>query len=281
VACNSGTDALTLAAKALELHEVEVPANTLALTATGLQQGGARVKLYDVGEDGRLTQAGCNTVPVLLYGRLPNQVELGARLFDAAHAHGWQPPPHAVACWSFYPTKTLGALGDAGAVTTNDAGLSELMVALSGRDDRFRDRRQITSRMDELQAAILRIKLRFLDDWLAERRSIAGYYSGKLVGTVALTSQDPHDLHHLFVVRSPRRDGLRAHLSADGIETKIHWAEPLHRMPAVWADGAGSFPGADAWSDSVLSLPCYPGLREEEITRICEAIDEFFETKVG
>jgi dTDP-4-amino-4,6-dideoxygalactose transaminase len=276
VACNSGTDALTLAAIALDLREAEVPANTVALTAIGLKQGGARVRLRDVGVDGRLTDAGQNTVPVLLYGRLPSRIELASRLFDAAHAHGWRPPPQALACWSFYPTKSLGALGDAGAVTTNDTGLAELMVALSGRDDRFRDRRQITSRMDELQAAILRIKLRHLDDWLAERKSIAGQYRRELGGTVTLTALDKDDLHHLYVVRSPRRDELMTHLSAAGIETKIHWAEPLHRMRAAWAEGAGSFPGAETWSSSVLSLPCYPGLREDEVARICDSIGEFF-----
>lgn len=279
VACNSGTDALTLAAKALALHEVEVPANTLALTAIGLQQGGARVKLRDVDEDGQLPSAGSATVPVLLYGRLPNRVELEAKLFDAAHAHGWHPPAHAVACWSFYPTKSLGALGDAGAVTTNDAGLAELMVALSGRDDCFRDRRQITSRMDELQAATLRIKLRHLESWLAERRSIADQYRHNLSGTVALTSLNRDDLHHLFVVRTHRRDELRSKLSVNGIETKVHWKEPLHRMRAGWADSEQSFLGAEAWCDSVLSLPCYPRLKEHEIRRICASIGEFFSTE--
>ena len=98
------------------------------------------------------------------------------KLFDAAHAHGWRPPVDATACWSFYPTKTLGAYGDGGAVTTNDMEFAATMRKLSGRDDQFHDARQITSRMDEIQAAILRVRLRHLDDWLSERHRLANLY---------------------------------------------------------------------------------------------------------
>ena len=275
VACNSGTDALSLAASALGMRSAEVQANTLALTAIGLQRGGARVRIRDVGDDGRLTVIDQDTVPVLLFGRMPNEMELRCVLFDAAHAHGWKPPAHAVACWSFYPTKTLGALGDAGAVTTNDAGLAELMAALCGRDDRFRDRRQITSRMDEMQAAILRVKLSHLNDWLAERQLLADRYEATLGDGVSIVSKGANDLHHLYVVRSARRDNLAAHLAADGIETKIHWVEPLHRMRASWADATSSFPGTDAWSDSVLSLPFFPGLRDDQVARVCDSVGGF------
>ena len=278
VACNSGTDALTLAAKALELHQAEVPANTLALTAIGLQQAGAEVTIRDVDNDGHLPEVGATTVPVLLYGRAPNDIELECTLFDAAHAHGWKPPLHAVACWSFYPTKSLAALGDAGAITTNDAGLAEGMIALTGRDDAFRDSRQMTSRMDEIQAAVLRIKVRYLDDWLAERRSIAAQYIDELGEAVIPVARGAADLHHLFVVRAPRRDELMNYLKVNNIETKIHWAQPLHRMQATWANTCSSFPCTDSWSSSILSLPCYPGLTTEEITRICDSVHEFFKT---
>jgi dTDP-4-amino-4,6-dideoxygalactose transaminase len=281
IACNSGTDALTLAAKAMNLRQAKVPANTLALTAVGLQQAGAQVSLRDVGDDGRLTETDDDTVPVLLYGRMPNQAELQCSLFDAAHAHGWKPPQHAVACWSFYPTKTLGALGDAGAITTNDRNLAELMIALSGRDDRFRDKRQITSRMDEIQAAILRVKLPYLDGWLAERRLIAEQYSRELTDVVTVTSQISTDLHHLYVVRVRQRAELISHLGSDGIETKIHWSVPMHQMQAAWAETRSSFPGTEAWNSSILSLPCYPGLRNDEIARICNSIKHFFRGWVG
>src|SRR5262245_60950704 len=176
VSCNSGTDALTLAATAMGMPKAWVPANTLPLTAIGLARSGAKVVADEVGEDGHLLTIRSQSVPVLLYGRMPSESELDCKLFDAAHAHGWKPPSNATACWSFYPTKTLGAFGDAGAVTTNDPKLAATMRNLSGRDDQLRDARQITSRVDEIQAAILRVKLRHLDNWLDARRELAGLY---------------------------------------------------------------------------------------------------------
>ena len=179
VTCNSGTDALTLAAAGLEMKRAKVQANTLSLTAIGLERGGAKVIVQDVDSSGRCRMPDNQTVPVLLYGRVPSKAETSSILFDAAHAHGWKPPPHATACWSFYPTKSLGALGDGGAVTTNDSQLAREMRALSGRDDQFHGERQITSRMDEIQAAILRVKLRHLDDWIAQGgRSRAAIVNG-------------------------------------------------------------------------------------------------------
>ena len=132
VSCNSGTDALTLGALALGLDHAELLANTIPLTAVGLRRAGVRIIVRDVDASGRLREAGPSSVPVLLYGRAPSTADLNATLFDAAHAHDWRPPTHAVACWSFYPTKSLGALGDAGAVTTNSAGLAEKIRALAG-----------------------------------------------------------------------------------------------------------------------------------------------------
>src|SRR6185369_2621008 len=109
-----------IAATALELRTAVIQANTLPLTAIGLRRGGTDVRVVDVGSDGRLASDEKDAVPVLLYGRLPAPHESRAVLFDAAHAHGWKPPEHTVAAWSFYPTKSLGALGDGGAVTTAD-----------------------------------------------------------------------------------------------------------------------------------------------------------------
>lgn len=272
VSCSSGTDALTLGALAMDLQHVELQANTVPLTATGLRRAGARIILRDVDARGHLSEVGPSSVPVLLYGRTPSAAELKSALFDAAHAHGWKPPAHAVACWSFYPTKSLGALGDAGAVTTNSLELAERIKALAGRDDRLRDGRQITSRMDEIQAAILRVKLPHLACWIDERRRISTAYREQLPNSVRFVGTSFDDLNHLFVIRVPNRSKLVRHLEDRGIQTKVHFPEPLHRQKAAWGDPSTCFPMADEWCDSVLSLPCYPGLRLNEIERTCEEI---------
>lgn len=274
VCCNSGTDALTLAATALGLREVEIQANTLPLTGTGLHRAGADVHLVDVNGDGNLGAVTSRSVPVLLFGRLPAADIQQARLFDAAHAHGWRPPAHACAAWSFYPTKTLGALGDGGAVTTNDRAIAEELRALCGRDDRLRDRRQLTSRMDEIQAAVLRIKLRHLDRWLEQRSEIAQSYDERL-RSLHITLEQP-GLNHLYVVRVRGRDALAAHLADHGIETKIHWPLGLHRQDGPWRRTDSAFPNTEAWSDEILSLPCFPGLTQGEIGQVCDQIEHWF-----
>ena len=275
VSCNSGTDALTLGTLALGLDQAELQANTIPLTAVGVHRAGARIIVRDVNASGRLIEVGPSSVPVLLYGRAPSTADLTAILFDAAHAHGWKPPTHAVACWSFYPTKSLGALGDAGAVTTNSAELAKKIRELAGPDDLLRDGRQITSRMDEIQAAILRIKLRHLDSWIEERRRIAAVYSEQLPNSIRTVGVSPDDLNYLFVVRVPNRSDLIRYLEDLGIQTKVHFPVPLHRQDAAWRDASACFPTADEWCDSVLSLPCYPGLRQDEIERTCAAITKW------
>ena len=276
VSCNSGTDALTLASMGLAMTRARIQANTLPLTAVGLSRGGAQIELCEIGDDGRPLTVDQATVPVLLYGRPPSAGEENASLFDAAHAHGWQPPSQATACWSFYPTKSLGALGDAGAVTTNDASLAEEMRDLRGQDDRFYQKRQITSRMDEMQAAVLRVKLKHLDGWIAERRAIAARYWAQLPADIVPISRSPKDFHHLFVVQHPRRDALAAHLRAEAnAETKIHFHPALHANAQAWAAEGARFPQAEQWCNTVLTLPCYPGLTMDEVDRICEAAARF------
>ena len=274
VSCNSGTDALTLAATAMGMREAWVPANTLPLTAIGLNRSGAQITADEVGEDGRILNVRAQSVPVLLYGRMPSQKELECQLFDAAHAHGWKPPSTATACWSFYPTKSLGAYGDGGAITTNDSQMAETMRALSGRDDQLRDRRQITSRMDEIQAAILRVKLRHLDDWLGERHRIADLYLQWLPEDARCVST-ADDLHHLIVIRTERRDDLRTYLARQGVESKVHFPQPLHLQSASWGAPNMRLPGAESWCGSVLSLPCFPGITEAEVHRTCVMVSQF------
>jgi dTDP-3-amino-3,4,6-trideoxy-alpha-D-glucose transaminase len=276
IGCASGTDALTLAATALRLGRAEVQANTLPLTARGLELGGASVRAAEVDEDGRLPSPTTDSVPVLLYGRPPSPTELGCRLFDAAHAHGWRPPANGTACWSFYPTKNLGAVGDAGAVTTNDPALAARVRALSGPDDQYRDCRQINSRLDEIQSAVLRVKLKRLDDWNAERRAIAEAYLGDLPERVHPVADPATGTNHLFVVRVRNRAELGRYLAEHGVQTKVHFPRPLHLLDgAPWAAPPGVFPRAEAWCSEVLTLPCYPGLPLESVGQVCRLIRQW------
>jgi dTDP-4-amino-4,6-dideoxygalactose transaminase len=273
VCCNSGTDALSLAALALELKTATIPANTLPLTGIGLYRGGAKVAISEIHEDGWINDPTENDVPVLIFGRLPEPGSSVARLYDAAHAHGWQPPDDAVAAWSFYPTKTLGAMGDAGAVTTNDESLAKTLRELCGRDDVMHDRRQITSRIDEIQAAILSVKLKYLPEWLEMRKQIAKTYNNRLKHLgITLPGES---LHHLYVIRIKHRDALVAFFANRNIGTKVHWSTPLHHLQGPWIS-EGNYLLAEKWCNSVLSLPCYPGLIPSEVDHICDSIEEFF-----
>lgn len=267
VCCNSGTDALSIAVRALGLRTVVIPGNTLPLTGIGLHEGGASVSLADVTDDGWIEPGHDDAVPVLLHGMLPPSGAAPARLYDAAHAHGWQPGP-VTAAWSFYPTKTLGALGDAGAVTTDDAALAHELEMLCGRDDRLRRPDQRTSRIDEVQAAVLRVKLRHLDGWLDERREIAAAYARGLDG-LPLTLPG-RSLNHLFAIGTDDRDDLQGFLGAHGVEAKPHWATSLDALTGPWR--TGSTPRAARWCSRTLSIPCFPGLRADEIDRVCDLI---------
>lgn len=277
VCCNSGTDALSLAAMALNLKKTTIPANTLPLTGIGLHRGGTKVNLSEINEDGWMIESKQDAVPVLLFGRLPEPDSPVSRLYDAAHAHGWQPPAGAMAAWSFYPTKSLGALGDAGAVTTNDEALARTLRELCGRDDVLHDRRQITSRIDEIQAAILRVKLKYLPEWLEMRKEIAQTYNNRLNNLGIILPGE--SLHHLYVIRVSQRDGLMAFLAERSIGTKVHWNTPLHKLSGPWIS-RGDYRVAEKWCDSVLSLPCYPGLIPSEIHYVCDAIEEYFNEAV-
>jgi dTDP-3-amino-3,4,6-trideoxy-alpha-D-glucose transaminase len=272
VCCNSGTDALSLAAMALGLATAVIPANTLPLTGIGLHRGGADVVIGEVDENGWLARPSDHDVPVLIFGRTPAPNTPEAALYDAAHAHGWQPPTGSAAAWSFYPTKTLGALGDAGAVTTNDIDLAREMRNLCGRDDRFYDHRQLTSRIDEVQAAVLRVKLRHLPRWLDERKALGAEYRRQL-GPLGICLQG-ESFEHLFCIRTPQRDALKTYLAARGIATKLHWEAPLHRLAGPWTT-PNPCPVADRWTATILSLPIFPGLTFAEVGRICDEIGSF------
>jgi dTDP-4-amino-4,6-dideoxygalactose transaminase len=272
VCCDSGTDALSLAARALGMSKAAIQANTLPLTGIGLSRGGAAVDLVDVRDDGWVDSARVDTVPVLIYGCLPPEGASSGRLCDAAHAHGWRPDADTTASWSFYPTKSLGALGDCGAVTTNDPHLAREIEALCGRDDALRRRDQFTSRIDEIQAAVLRVKLRHLDDWLEERQGIGRSYGEQLAGLPVLLPDE--SLHHIYAIRVKGRDRLGEFLHNAGVETKVHWDTPLADLDGPWTSSQPT-PIAREWCATTLSLPCYPGLTEGEIHTVCELISDW------
>ncbi len=262
LACGSGTDALTIAAycrsDSISISTpVRIPANTLKATMSGISCA-ACVEITDVDSDGRMAiRSASRYVPVLLYGRYPTKHEEDkfdvTAFVDACQGHGWRPGAHVTACWSFYPTKNLGALGDAGAVTTNDTRVLPFWTHLT------------EFRMDELQAAVLRVKIPHLDYWNADRLHIAETYWNELPDTVSPVCKpgEPSN-HHIFAVLSDRRDVLKMHLAASGVQTKIHYPQPLADLP-----------GARRWCDRVLSLPCWPGLRDEQVREVCDAIKSF------
>lgn len=186
---------------------------------------------------------------------------------------------------SFYPGKNLGALGDAGAVTTNDDELAQTLRSLRNYGSQkkyYNERIGYNSRLDELQAAFLAAKLRHLPAWTTQRQAIAQQYLTELagVGDLILPATAPGSTHvyHLFVVRTSHRDALQQHLQAQGIGTMIHYPVPPHRQEA-YADlgyAAGTFPIAEELAATSLSLPLYPGMTSDQVSRVAEVVRTFY-----
>jgi dTDP-4-amino-4,6-dideoxygalactose transaminase len=236
-------------------------------------------------------------VPVHLYGR-PSAMDdvraIAARhglfvLEDAAQAHGARLRETRAgalgdaAAWSFYPSKNLGALGDGGAVTTDDDDLAERLRMLRsyGAVEKYRHELSgVNSRLDELQAAVLRVKLEHLDAWNERRRSVAARYLDGLAGSGLVLPAVPADAEHvwhLFVVRTPRRDELRAALADAGIEAGVHYPLAAHRQPVFAGLGIdpGSLPVSERLQHEVLSLPIGPHLADEQVDRVVDRVRAF------
>jgi len=309
----NGLDALRLALVALGLQqgeEVVVPANTFVATFEAVVQAGGvpvpvDVSARDYNLDPDLVDAAATSrtrflMPVHLYGQLADMERLAdvARqrglvvVEDACQAHGATRdgrPAGAIgsaAAWSFYPGKNLGAFGDAGALTTNDGALAETVRALRehGQSEKYRHRLVgYTSRLDTIQALVLRRKLELLDLWNAERRAAAAYYLAELegVGDLRLPPVAPgsEPVWHLFVVRTADPAALAEHLRARGIGTGRHYPEPPHLSEAFRSLGykRGSFPVAESLADELLSLPIFPGIAERQLESVVAATREFFD----
>jgi dTDP-4-amino-4,6-dideoxygalactose transaminase len=188
-----------------------------------------------------------------------------------------------MACFSFYPSKNLGALGDAGALTTNDAQLAERLRRLRfyGWGEKYvtEDHGGRNSRLDEIQAAVLRVKLRHLDAWNAARRERAAWYGELLHGLpLQLPILTPGHVFHLYVVACDQRDALRDHLRTNGIGCDIHYPVPTHLQPAYsnLGFGWGDLPITEAGAARILSLPIYPELTRAEAERVAAVVRAFF-----
>ena len=185
--------------------------------------------------------------------------------------------------FSFYPTKNLGAYGDAGMVVTNDDHLAKKLIMLRNYGEEAKYQNAITgfnSRLDEMQAAVLRVKLKYLDQGNEQRRQYAKVYNHQLSGMsvkAPVENQGIHHVYHLYVVRSTQRDRLQQHLKDKGIATSIHYPLPIHFQEAYRNLGyhQGDLPVSEQSSLEILSLPMYPGMREDKIEYVCESIRSF------
>jgi dTDP-4-amino-4,6-dideoxygalactose transaminase len=182
--------------------------------------------------------------------------------------------------FSFYPTKNLGALGDGGAIVTNDAALAARLRRLrnGGQSSRYHHVESgVNSRLDEMQAAILRARLPRLAGWTARRRAIAARYRAALADApvTVLPERDPGHVYHLFTVHCADRDGLQAALSADGIGTLVHYPVPVHRQPAFADLPVAHCPVADAVASRVVSLPLHPALTDAEVDEVAASVLKF------
>lgn len=302
----SGTAALGLALQAAGVgpgDEVIVPGNTFIASALGVLHAGATPVFADVEQDTGLldpqsaasviTPRTAAIMPVHLYGQVCDMEAVGALaerhgllvLEDAAQAHGAVDHGRRAGslgnagAFSFYPSKNLGALGDGGAICTEDPELAQRARELRHLGQRRKGEHTVigaNERLDGLQAAFLRAKLPRLDDWNARRRSLAQAYDG-LIGTGSAVAVLPHRLgsdgvYHLYPVRIANRDAVAARLDAASIATGVHYAPAVHRHPAFEglpaASGPIPLPVADAWAAEELSLPMSAELTLEEVERV-------------
>jgi dTDP-4-amino-4,6-dideoxygalactose transaminase len=310
VAVDSGTEALTLVLKAVlaerppERREVILPTFTFVATAGAVVNAGGRPIFADVDAAtmnldpaslaARLSPRTAAVIPVHLFGAPADMGALGAALAgrddvfvleDAAQAihalaHGRRAGALARAgAFSFYPSKNLGGVGDGGAVTTDDPALADAVASLRDHGQRKKlyshERVGVNARMDELQAAALCAKLPRVEAWTAARRRLARRYDEALAGSAAVPQRvlpGTESAYHLYTVRVPERDRVRAALDAAGVATGIYYPVPLHRQACFGPYSPDACPTAERLSLEVLSLPLFPGLTDEEQERVVRTL---------
>jgi dTDP-4-amino-4,6-dideoxygalactose transaminase len=308
----SGTDALRLAIDALGIgpgDEVITTPFTFVATGNTISRAGAKPVFVDIDPqtfnlqpslvEQAITDRTKAILPVHLFGQIADMdaiMEIAVRydlpvIEDSAQAigatfNGQQACSFGVVgCLSFYPTKNLGAYGDGGMAVTCNPEMAENLDLLrrhGGRVKYFHERVGYNSRLDEIQAAILRVKLRHLEEWGAQRRNVAARYDELLAGSPVTTpyvAPGMQHIYHQYTIRAPQRDDLRAFLSDQGIGSMIYYPVPLHRQE-MYADlnlGDGSLPESELAAKEVLSLPIYPEMSDEQIEVVASAVRRFYE----
>lgn len=304
----SGTDALVLSLRALGIRsedEVITAVNTYIATVDAIARNGAKPVFVEPEPESynidvtkieeKITDKTKAVLPVHLYGQPADMdpiLEIAERhnlkvIEDAAQAHGAEYKGKKtgglgdVACFSFYPSKNLGAYGDGGMVLTNDAEIAEKIRTLRNYGQRKKNFHELigyNSRLDELQAAILRVKLKYLDEWNDLRRKHAKHYNELLDGVskiiVPVEKEFAKHIYHLYVIRYRDRDKLQDYLHSRGIHTGIHYPVPVHLQKAYSHLGykKGDFAAAEVCADSILSLPMFPELTEAEIEFVSNSV---------
>lgn len=312
IGVGNGLDALHIALRVLEIgegDEVIVPSNTFIATWLAISQVRAIIVPVEPNKDtynldpylieAAITPKTKAIMPVHLYGQA---CEMEA-IMQIAHKHNLyviEDNAQAQGCTynekltgsfghinatSFYPTKNLGAYGDAGALTTSDASLAQkanLLRNYGSEKKYYNEVIGLNSRLDELQAAFLSVKLKYLNGWVQERRKIAAVYDQQLTGVSGLilptTASGAKHVYHLYVIRTDKRDALEKHLNNNGIGTGIHYPVPSHLQKAYVHLGykKGDFPIAEELAETSLSLPLNPGMSNEEIEYVTKTIKGFY-----
>lgn len=306
IGVNSGSDALFLALKALGIgngDEVITVSHTFISTVDAIVRNGAKPVFVDIEPDTycmdvtkieeKITDKTRAILPVHLYGHPANMdpiMELAEKynlyvIEDACQAHGAEYKDKKVGsigdigCFSFYPTKNLGAYGDGGIVVTNSKELAEKLRMLRnyGQPRKYyHDFIGVNSRLDEIQAAILRVKLKHLDEWNERRRNIARLYNEFLEDSemvIPIEKEYAKHVYHLYVVRHKDRDIIQKWLQENGIQTQIHYPIPVHKQKAYLNLGYNTYlPVTEKICNEILSLPMHPWLNEDEVSNVAEVI---------
>lgn len=307
IGVSNGTDALKLALVSLDLKkgdEVITVPSTFIATSEIITLAGCKVRFVDVDKDTytmdpealkkAITEKTKAIIPVHLYGQSADMdalreiaEERNMKIIEdcaqaiCAEYKGKRVPAISTGCFSFYPAKNLGAYGDGGCVVTDDDEIAEKVRMLKdhGRMSKYEHLKEgYNHRLDALQAAVLRVKLKYIEKWTEMRRKNARLYNELLDGLDLIRPVEADyakHVYHLYVVRSKSRDKLQEHLKQNKVETLIHYPIPLHLQPAYRKMRLGKFPIAEMHAKEILSLPMFPELKEEQIRYVCEKIKEF------